>query len=219
MTGSRFLSAVITSLVAISAVIAQATPIVVYGNLGPSGTNALHPTAGNEVSPNLPYSVAQGFIASSDSTAKLSITAVSLGLRSTSPLSMQVGIYSDVGGNPGTALISSEFVTVNSRQLYNFSFIGSGPLTGGSSYWVVPQVPPGETVFWAWTQSSAPPGAQNSSGYSSLGTKGNDGDGWIGDSSRYSMSVQAVPEPSTGVMALAGLACGGFSMWRRSQRA
>ena len=31
--------------------------------------------------------------------------------------------------------------------------------------------------------------------------------------------VAAVPEPSTYAMALAGLACGGFSMWRRRKRA
>jgi hypothetical protein len=32
-------------------------------------------------------------------------------------------------------------------------------------------------------------------------------------------SPVAVPEPSTYAMALAGLACGGFSMWRRRKRA
>jgi len=32
-------------------------------------------------------------------------------------------------------------------------------------------------------------------------------------------TVSAVPEPSTYAMALAGLACGGFSMWRRRKRA
>ena len=33
------------------------------------------------------------------------------------------------------------------------------------------------------------------------------------------LSIAAVPEPSTYVMALACLACGGFSMWRRRKRA
>ncbi len=32
-------------------------------------------------------------------------------------------------------------------------------------------------------------------------------------------TVSAVPEPSTYAMALAGLACGGYSMWRRRKRA
>ena len=34
-----------------------------------------------------------------------------------------------------------------------------------------------------------------------------------------SVSVQAVPEPSTYTIAIAGIACGGFSMWRRRKRA
>ncbi|MFM8498377.1 MAG: PEP-CTERM sorting domain-containing protein [Planctomycetia bacterium] len=34
-----------------------------------------------------------------------------------------------------------------------------------------------------------------------------------------SVSVNAVPEPATYAMALAGLVCGGFSMWRRRKRA
>ena len=38
-------------------------------------------------------------------------------------------------------------------------------------------------------------------------------------SSPAAVAISAVPEPSTYVMALAGLACGGFSMWRRRKRA
>ncbi len=37
--------------------------------------------------------------------------------------------------------------------------------------------------------------------------------------SAYGFRLAAVPEPSTYAMALAGLACGGFSMWRRRKRA
>jgi len=33
------------------------------------------------------------------------------------------------------------------------------------------------------------------------------------------MQVAAIPEPSTYAMALAGIACGGFSTWRRRKRA
>jgi len=32
------------------------------------------------------------------------------------------------------------------------------------------------------------------------------------------VAALAVPEPSTYAMALAGIACGGFSMWRRRKR-
>ena len=46
-------------------------------------------------------------------------------------------------------------------------------------------------------------------------------DNFTGDylpSSRF-VTITAVPEPSTYAMALAGIACGGFSMWRRRKRA
>jgi hypothetical protein len=36
---------------------------------------------------------------------------------------------------------------------------------------------------------------------------------------RFAESLVSVPEPSTFAMAFAGLACGGFSMWRRRKRA
>jgi len=38
-------------------------------------------------------------------------------------------------------------------------------------------------------------------------------------SGTHGVAAVAVPEPSTYAMALAGLACGGYSMWRRSKRA
>jgi hypothetical protein len=40
-----------------------------------------------------------------------------------------------------------------------------------------------------------------------------------GDASPFYMQINVVPEPSTYAMALAGIACGGFSMWRRRKRA
>ena len=39
------------------------------------------------------------------------------------------------------------------------------------------------------------------------------------DASTGFISITGVPEPSTCAMALAGIACGGFSMWRRRKRA
>ena len=39
------------------------------------------------------------------------------------------------------------------------------------------------------------------------------------NSGSRSMLVSVVPEPVTSMMALAGIACGGFSMWRRRKRA
>ena len=41
----------------------------------------------------------------------------------------------------------------------------------------------------------------------------------VKSSSNQGFNISVVPEPSTYAMALAGLACGGFSMWRRRKRA
>ena len=38
------------------------------------------------------------------------------------------------------------------------------------------------------------------------------------DASTGYISIMGVPEPSTYAMALAGIACGGYSMWRRRKR-
>lgn len=48
---------------------------------------------------------------------------------------------------------------------------------------------------------------------------GYDGSFNIAYATSFSLSNVAVPEPSTCIMALASLACGGFSMWRRRKRA
>jgi hypothetical protein len=42
---------------------------------------------------------------------------------------------------------------------------------------------------------------------------------WFYQDFQLAMRVVAVPEPSTSCMVLAGLACGGFSMFRRRKRA
>ena len=44
-------------------------------------------------------------------------------------------------------------------------------------------------------------------------------DSWAGNQGFRLAAIATVPEPSTCAMALAGLACGGFSIWRRRKRA
>jgi len=41
----------------------------------------------------------------------------------------------------------------------------------------------------------------------------------LGATTSYSLNLSVVPEPSMITMAIAGIACGGFSMWRRRKRA
>lgn len=188
---------------------------VVFGNLGSSGTNALG-SPFTEIGPTANYYLAQGFTAASPN---LSVTSVSLGLfgASVGTVPATVAIYANNFGVPAASpLYTSGTVNIGNTATYSFTFSGAN-LTNGSTYWVVPQ----SDVSWYLNSPFSAPVGQNSSGYVFVNTLENDGGGgWTGASSnKYSISVQAVPEPSTYAMALAGLACGGFSMWRRRKRA
>jgi hypothetical protein len=183
---------------------------VVYGNLGVSGTGAITNT-NTDVGAGVNNFIAQGFTASSPN---LDVTSITLGLFGASEGSVPatIGIYADNFGQPAvSALYTSAVTNVGAKDLYNFSFTGA-QLTNGSSYWVIPQ----SDVSW-YTAAPVPAGL-NSSGYvftqtvesSSLAGP------WVSaGSNRYSLSVQAVPEPTTYALGAIGIAAAGFARWRR----
>jgi len=208
----QLLAAAIASVAVLFAVAVQASPITVYGNLGSSGTGGTTNT-NTDMGPGLNFFIAQGFTAASPD---LNVTSITLGLfgASEGTVPATVGIYADNFGQPAaSALYASAVTNVGGKGLYNFSFTGAN-LTAGSSYWIIPQ----SDVSW-YTAGSAPSG-QNSSGYAFTQTLENDGTGWASaGSNRYSVSVQAVPEPSTYAMAAIGLASAGVMQYRRRRRA
>ena len=179
---------------------------VVYGNLGVSGTGAITNT-NTDMGPGVNFFIAQGFTAASPN---LDVTSITLGLFGDGSIPTTVGIYADNFGQPAaSALYTSAVTTVGAKNLYNFSFTGA-QLTNGSSYWVIPQ----SDVSW-YTAGSAP-SAQNSSGYNFTQTLENAGTGWgAAGSNRYSLSVQAVPEPTTYALGAIGIAAAGLARWRR----
>jgi len=69
-----------------------------------------------------------------------------------------------------------------------------------------------------WTGPLSYPGSAMTTGNTVIGDQAIGIYTLPSDSTVYAY-VAAVPEPSTYAMALAGIACGGFSMWRRRQRA
>lgn len=206
MRFSRLLPAAIASVAVLFAVAVQASPITVYGNLGSSGTGAITNT-NTDLGPN--FFIAQGFTAASPD---LNVTSITLGLFGAGSIPTTVGIYADNSGQPAaSALFTSAVTNVGVKSLYNFSFTGAN-LTAGSSYWIIPQ------ADVSWYTAIPNPAGQNSSGYTFTQTKENDGTGWVGsDSNRYSVSVQAVPEPSTFAMAGIGVSMAGLICWRRRQ--
>ena len=208
MRFSRLLPAAIASVAVLFAVAVQASPITVYGNLGSSGTGAITNT-NTDLGPALDFFIAQGFTAASPD---LNVTSITLGLFGDGSIPTTVGIYADNFGQPAaSALFTSAVTNVGVKSLYNFSFTGAN-LTAGSSYWIIPQ------TDVSWYTASPVPAGQNSSGYTFTQTQENDGTGWVSaGSNRYSVSVQAVPEPSTYALAGIGMAAAGLMRWRLRQ--
>jgi hypothetical protein len=91
------------------------------------------------------------------------------------------------------------------------AYLSDGPvLTAGSSYWL---------GYRAGSPLSALALYRNSLGITVADRIDDNGVIHTGLSSAAAVELSAVPEPSTYAMALAGLACGGYSMWRRRKRA
>jgi hypothetical protein len=145
----------------------------------------------------------------------------------TSNPSVTVRLFSDNAGAPGSSLVTlsgPSSVPTESKYTYTTSY----SLTAGTTYWMVVSdanaVSNSSAFNWFANAAFAGPTAQNGSGWSYAGAKqsGNGGATWGSNNagaSFSSISINAVPEPSTYAMALAGLACGGYGVFRRRKRA
>jgi hypothetical protein len=210
MKSLRSLGALVTCLVALGVLTAGsarvATAEVVFGNLGTSGTGAITNT-NTDVGPTAGLDIATSF---TTGTSNLNVTSITLGLFGDGAISTTVDIFADATGEPApSSLFSSSAVTVGVKGLYTFSFSGA-TLTANNTYWVIPQ------ADVAWYIASAAPVEQNLSGYAFNATSENSGSGWLSaGSNRYSISVTAVPEPSTYALAAVGLGVAGFVRARR----
>jgi hypothetical protein len=204
---SRFLPTFAAGLMAVLSAFANSAHAgVVFGNLGASGTGLLTNT-NTDVGPSLNYFLAQGFTAASPD---LAVTSVTLGLFGDGTIQTTVGIFADNFGSPAaTPLFTSGSVDVSAKGKYEFSFSGAS-LTNGSTYWVIP------LANVSWYTAGPAPTVQNASGYTFVGTAENDGSGWdTAGSNRYSVSVSAVPEPSTYALSAIGVIATGMMQWRR----
>jgi hypothetical protein len=196
---------------------------VVFGNLGNTGSGGLNGSNTDIVAvatqPGEYSGLAQGFTTGS-LTQFLKLESVVLGLFADSGVSARtVSLFSNNAGVPGTELVVSNAVSVGAQAKYTFGF-SSYQLAANTSYWIVPQ----PDVSWHLSQPVAAPIGLNSSGYAYLGSAQKtfeSANTWTSpaDDTRFSISVQAVPEPSTVALGFAGVAgLAGFCLRRRMTR-
>jgi hypothetical protein len=219
MKFSRLLSAVIASAALVTALAshAAAQTDVVFGNLGISGTGSLSATNtdfGGGALTDPVASLAQGFTTGT-SSQYLTVQSVTLGLFSDDlPSTRTVSIFSNNAGVPGTAIYTSNAEAVTTTGKYTFTF-SSTVLSPNTSYWIVPQGP----ASWYLNSPFSLPQAFNSSGWSHLGTKQAataSPSSWVdADLPNYSVSITAVPEPSTFALTGIAIAAAGLMRWRR----
>jgi hypothetical protein len=190
---------------------------VVFGNLGASGTAALSTTNTDITST---FRIAVPFTTGSDSSF-LKLQSITLGLfyDNLETSSFGLSIYEDNSGVPSaTVAATAPAQNVGTVGLYTFNF-SSFQMASNTTYWIQPAV----DLSWYTPNSSPTPVAYNSSGYTwpGSGTASNDGGStWDTDelvvvNGRYAFSVQAVPEPSTLVLAAAALGLGCYAAARR----
>lgn len=195
---------------------------IVFGNLGASGSTTLG-TTNTDIGTQDPVDInwiAQGF--NTGTSSNLTISSVTLGIFGSDgdAIPLTVSIFaSGTGGVPAASpLFTSSITNVGSTGKYAFNFT-SAVLQPNTDYFIVPS---GGSWYWN-TGSPAAPVGQNASGYTYVSTLESYNQGvtpggpWdTGSSSRYSVSVEAVPEPSSLVMA--GLGAGGLAMLERTRR-
>lgn len=129
-------------------------------------------------------------------------------------------IYSDVGGQPDLPVLAYVPFSLNVSTLSGtYAAVSTGalniPLSPSTNYWLVFN---GESLTSGVVQIEE---ALNPSGIGSpFKAMTYNTNAWTGVNNLAAVgTITAVPEPSTYAMALGGLACGGFSFFRRRKRA
>lgn len=216
-------AAVTLAAVAFCSLNAQAE--VVFGNLDASGTSS-YTGSSTDLKPG--QWLAQGFDTGTSSNLTVSSVTMSLFGSNAQPLPFSVAIYSNdaiLGDKPSSPLFTSDTVPVGAAGNYTFSFT-SAILDANTKYWIVPSggVP---SAWYLRTGGAAAPVGQNDSGYSFVGTAGSQANTpspagpWsqtseVIVSNGYTVSITAVPEPSTVV--LAGFGVLGIAVMARSRK-
>lgn len=207
---------------------AHAAPVtdIVFGNLGSAGTNALDEGSVAQIGGTVPsgngdkYAIA---FTTGSNTDYLKLNSVTLGLGDVSPFSTAIlKIVADNAGSPTGSQLATQSLVVGANGLYDFS-LGAVTLSANTQYWVTLEAQdPGNPSFFNWLRNAdtVSPTAQNGSDYSfptggSMRNLNNAGWSNYASGAQLSISVHAVPEPSTYALAAAGLGVAGLVRARR----
>lgn len=203
---------------------------IVFGNLGATGTGQLDPGSvaqvGSTVTAQPGYQYAVAFTTGAN-PLYLTLTNVGVGLGDVVPYSTgRLNLIADNAGSPTGTLIATGTSLLGPNGVLNFS-LGSVPLIANNTYWVTVQdINASSGSYFSWLRNTADiaPSGLNSSGYTfPTGGSLESSDGGATWSSypsgaKLGITVEAVPEPSSLVMA--GLGIGGLAMlqWTRRRR-
>jgi hypothetical protein len=144
----------------------------------------------------------------------LDLKSVKLSLKTTTATSNPVISIFSSGTNGVGAIPGSLLATLNGPQITNtlssqtFTFTGNVSLQPSTNYWVVLSASGADSYQWEFANDS--PTAVNDSGYSFIAGRRstNNGGSWSNNATAAAgmVEVQAVPEPSTIMLAGIGLA-------------
>lgn len=222
------LSVLVAGVFACGSVLAAPLTDVVFGNLGSSGTNAVDTgdtaIVGSSVVGQLGNQYAVAFTTGSNASY-LTLQSITMGFSDVAPLSTALlEVVEDNAGLPTGTVKASGSQLLGSTGLYTFS-LGGVALNPNSTYWVTLAAQNAtEPNQFNWLRNLAADtfAGQNGSGYDVPGAiyvrRQVDGGTWNNFTSSggtLSMSVQAVPEPSTYALAAVGLGVAGLVRARR----
>jgi hypothetical protein len=194
----------------------QVSAGVIYTNLTASHTY----NTGGGLTIDSTHDVAQAFVAAASGKLSTIEVAVKANPNVATSTVFHMVLVADNGGAPGSVIEDLGNIAVSASSFSNNTYLAVGTsntnpiLTAGMTYWVQtlglpPNAPfPGTQAYWASnaTGDSTHPNTRFNGGAWS----------WPGASAAAIQVKSApVPEPSTYLMLLAGLACVGTIGWRR----
>lgn len=204
---------------------------IVFGNLGASGTGALDSGSVAQVGsttigePGNQYAIA---FTTGTNPLYLTLATVGVGLGDVEPYATgKLSLFADNAGLPTGSLLASGTSLLGPNGVLNFN-LGSVALTANTKYWVTVEdiaAPSGSYFSWLRNSNDVAPSGLNSSGYTfptGGALQSSDGGSSWSDypaGAKLGVTLEAVPEPSSRVMAgLGGLGLLAIERNRRRRR-